>query len=82
MKKETNTHNEHQKLPQKTEYSPGISADPPKNRGKPETIHSPTNASKQHNKYSDQGYSIHETTGSFFIPVKSNIYQTAPYLSL
>ena len=56
-KVETDTHNEHQQLPQKTEYSPGN-----KTRGKSETIHSPTNATKQHNKYSDQGYSIPETS--------------------
>ena len=62
MKKETDTHNEYQQLPQKTEYSPGSSAEPNKTRGKPETIHSPTNATKQHNKYSDQGYSIPETS--------------------
>ena len=58
MKKEADTHNEHQQLPQKT----GSSAEPNKTRGKPETIHSPTNATKQHNKYSDQGYSIPETS--------------------
>ena len=58
MKKETNTHNEHQQLPQKTEYSPGSSAETNKTRGKPETIHSPTNATNQHNNYSDQVYSI------------------------
>ena len=61
-KKETHTHNEHQQLPQKTEYSPGSSAETNKTRGKPETTHSPTNATKQHNKYSDQGYSIPETS--------------------
>ena len=62
LKKMIPTHIEHQQLPQKTEYSPGSSAEPNKTRGKPETIHSPTNATKQHNKYSDQGYSIPETS--------------------
>ena len=62
MKKEADTHNEHQQLPQKMEYSPGSSAEPNKTRGKPEIIHSPTNATKQHNKYSDQRYSIPETS--------------------
>ena len=36
MKKETNTHNEHQQLPHKTEYSPGSSAETNKTREKPE----------------------------------------------
>ena len=62
MKKETNTHNEHKQLPHKTEYSPGSSAETNKIKEKPETIHSPTNATKQHNMYSDQGYSIPETS--------------------
>ena len=46
----------------KTEYSPGNSAETNKTRGKPETIHSPTNATNKHNKYSDQWYSIPETS--------------------
>ena len=59
LKKEDNAHIFHQQLPQqKTENSPGNS---PETRGKPETIHSPTNATNKHNKYSDQGYSIPET---------------------
>ena len=62
LKKEADNHNEHQQLQQKTEYSPGSSAKPNKTRGNPENIHSPTNATKQHNKYSDQGYSIPETS--------------------
>ena len=62
LKKEDDTHIEHQQLQQKSEYSPGISAETKKIREKPEAIHSPTNATKQHNNYSDQGYSIPETS--------------------
>ena len=63
LKKETNTHYEHQEqLPHKTEYSSRSSAETIKTREKPESIHSPTNATKHHNNYSDQGYSIPETS--------------------
>ena len=56
LKKEENYHIFHQQIPQqKTEYSPGISAETNKTRGKPETIHSPTNATNKHNKYSESG---------------------------
>ena len=56
LKIETNTHNEHQEqLPHKTEYSQGSSGETIKTREKPEAIHSPTNATKQHNNYSEQG---------------------------
>ena len=56
LKKETNTHNEHQEqLPHKTEYSPGSSAETVKTRDKLEAIHSTTNATKQHNNHSEQG---------------------------
>ena len=49
LKKEENAHIFHQQLPQqKTEYSPGNSAETIKTRGKQETIHSPTNATNHH----------------------------------
>ena len=60
---ETNTHNEHQEqLPHKKEYSQGSSGETIKTREKPEAIHSPTNATKQHNNYSEQGFSKPETS--------------------
>ena len=62
LKKEENAHIFHQQsLQEKTEYSPGNSAETIKTRGKQETIHSPTNATNKHSKYSEQGYSIPET---------------------
>ena len=52
LKTEDKAHIFHQQLPQqKTEFSPGNSAETIKTRGKPETIHSPTNATNKHNKY-------------------------------
>ena len=63
LNKEENAHILHQQLPQqKTEYFPGNSSETNKTRGKPETIHSPTNATNKRNNYSDQGYSIPETS--------------------
>ena len=41
---------------------PWNSAETIKTRGKQETIHLPTNATNKHRKYSDQGYSIPETS--------------------
>ena len=63
LKKLIIAHIFHQQLPQqKTEYSPGNSAETIKTRGKQETIHLPTNATNKQRKYSDQGYSIPETS--------------------
>ena len=55
LKLETNTYNEHQEQFPQTEYSQGNSGETHKNREKPEAIHSPTPATKQHNyQYSEQ----------------------------
>ena len=60
LKTEDNAHIVHQQLPeQKTEYSPGNSAENHQiQRGKKETIHSPTNKYIQH---CDQGSKRPET---------------------
>ena len=55
LKLETNTHNEHQEHFPQTEYSQGTSGETHKTREKPEAIHSPTSATKQHiYQYSEQ----------------------------
>ena len=55
LKLETNTHNEHQEQFPQTEYSQGTSGETHKTREKPEAIHSPTSATKQHiYQYSEQ----------------------------
>ena len=55
LKIETNTYNEHQEQLPQTEYSQGNSGETHKTREKPEAIHSPTPATKQHNyQYSEQ----------------------------
>ena len=62
LKIETNTHNEHQEQLPQTEYSQGNSGETNKTREKPEAIHTPTNATKQHKQYSEQGFSKPETS--------------------
>ena len=61
LKKEENAHIFHQQLLQeKTEYSQELCRNHQSQMQ--ETIHSPTNATNKHRKYSDQGYSIPETS--------------------